>query len=415
MTVNNDISNNDVLDNYIDKYTTYNSLLVSNLLTLSQIPINAVEYLNEKVNKLTNQNAILDFKVKEYEKKEKRKSCEDEFDLLANKKLKLSNEYKSKIYKKSKISYDDDKINEIFKNLKTIKDIIDLKGKWHFIKHNLKLQRLYYLIEPLIKLDNMIGLKNVKEDIFKTIIYYTTKQYTDEYLHTIINGPPGVGKTEFAKIYAEIFLRLGILKTNSFLEIKKDDLVAKYLGQTSHRTKELLEKGMGGVIFLDEAYSLGNEEKRDSFAKEAIDMINQYLSEKKDQFMFIIAGYEDDLENCFFAFNKGLKRRFSHNYKIDKYSSDELAEIFKFKILKKGYKIDIPDEKLYNFFKEKYNRFKFYAGDIEKLVNYIKYEQSFRCFKLNDDNNNITIDDLNIAIDNFKEPKNYDPPYGMYC
>ena len=108
-------------------------------------------------------------------------------------------------------------------------------------KHNLKLQRLYYLIEPLTKLDNMIGLKNVKEDIFKTIIYYTTKQYTDEYLHTIINGPPGVGKTEFAKIYAEIFLRLGILKTNSFLEIKKDDLVAKYLGQTSHRTKELLE------------------------------------------------------------------------------------------------------------------------------------------------------------------------------
>ena len=73
---------------------------------------------------------------------------------------------------------------------------------------------------------------------------------------------------------------------------------------------------MGGVVFLDEAYSLGNEEKRDSFSKEAIDMINQYLSEKKNEFMMIVAGYDDELDKCFFSYNPGLKRRFSSYYKI---------------------------------------------------------------------------------------------------
>ena len=94
------------------------------------------------------------------------------------------------------------------------------------------------------------------------------------------------------------------------------------------KTRELLEKASGGVLFIDEAYSLGNSEKRDSFSKEAIDMINQYLSENKNDLMVIIAGYDEELDKCFFAYNPGLKRRFSSYYKIEGYDYNELIDIF---------------------------------------------------------------------------------------
>ena len=202
-------------------------------------------------------------------------------DTEMNENVNLFKRYEIYKYRLNKLSYSQEEINNLFKSINSINDIIALKDKWQSIKHNERLQRFYHLIPALENLNAMIGLKQVKEDVFMKIIYYTMNPYNEEYLHTQISGPPGVGKTEFAKIYADIFVRLGILKNDSFIEIKRDDLVGKYLGQTAPKTRELLEKGMGGVIFLDEAYSLGNEDRRDSFSKEAIDMINQYLSEKK--------------------------------------------------------------------------------------------------------------------------------------
>ena len=267
-------------------------------------------------------------------------------------------------------------------------------------------------------LDKMIGLEEVKKEIFKIIIYYIQNPHTDEYLHTVITGSSGVGKTQIAKIYADIFVKLGILKTNKFIEIKRDDLVGQYLGQTSPKTRKLLESAMGGVIFLDEGYSLGNDEKRDSFAKEAIDMINQYLSERKKDFMFIIAGYEEDLEKCFFSFNSGLKRRFSHWIEITKYTKQEMVEIFKYKVKEQGYQLDIElindKNKLFDFFDKNYSRFENFAGDIEKFLNYIKYEQSFRTFKSFESNKIINFIDLNLSIEKFKKTKKNELPYGLY-
>jgi len=389
-----------------------NDLLAQNLVCLTNIQYANYYAMYQEIVKLKAENDTL-----------KRKREEDKSDDKSEeeiKKQKTENKYKLIEYKPTKDSYDDDTIKQLFYSIKSIKDIIALKPKWANIKHNTKLQCLHNLIPALRKLDKMVGLKSVKEELFKVIIYYIQNEHTDEYLHTVIEGPPGVGKTEFAKIYADIFVRLGILKNDTFLQIKRDDLVAKYLGQTSHRTKKVLEQGMGGVIFLDEAYALGDREKRDSFSKEAIDMINQYLSERKNEFMFIIAGYEDDLENCFFSFNKGLKRRFSHHFKIEKYDESELIDIFKLKIKISGYKLDISDDILKLFFKENYEKFENYAGDIEKLVNYIKYEQSIRCFRENkndegDDDVNVIIDDLKNSIKKFKCKKLDSPPFGMYC
>ena len=398
----------------------YNDLLNKNLLLLSSYPIgfynqlwNENNDLKKDNNSLTESNEILRKRNIEYK---------DKIDELneainpSNKKQKIS-EYQPKKFKKNKKSYNDFEINRILLNIKTIKDIINLENKWNQIRHNNILQKLYNIINPLKKLDNMIGLDSVKKSLFKKIIYYVRNPDNEDYLHTIISGPPGVGKTELSKIYAEIFVKLGILKDDKFIEIKRDDLIAKYLGQTAPKTRKILDEAIGGVLFLDEAYSLGNEEKRDSFSKEAIDMINQYLSEKKKEFMMIIAGYDDELDKCFFSFNPGLKRRFSSHYKIDKYSCDELIEIFKLKIRNSKYVLNITDKDLNSFFKSNYSNFKYFGGDIEKIISEIKYSQSFRTFTNNIETNDIIFKDLEDAYISFKSNRKEKcnlPPFGLY-
>merc|ERR1711998_495315 len=115
----------------------------------------------------------------------------------------------------------------------------------------------------------------------------------------------------------------------------------------------------GGVMFIDEAYSLGNSEKRDSFSKEAIDMINQYLSERKNEFMLIVAEYENMID----------------------------------------------DKDLDSFFEKNYKEFEFFGGDIEKVISEIKYSQSFRTFNENIDNDEVIFKDLEDAFENFKDTK----------
>ncbi len=178
-------------------------------------------------------------------------------------------------FKPNSDSLTPEQVSETLRGIKNINDIISLKDKWFKIRHNHVLQRLHYLINPLEKLQHMVGLDEVKNDLFKKIIYWiqnppNVKTGCDEYLNTIITGPPGVGKTEFAKIYASVFVRLGILKTDTFTEIKRDDLVGEYLGQTAPRTRKLLESAVGGVLFLDEAYSLGNQDSVIHFQKKQL-------------------------------------------------------------------------------------------------------------------------------------------------
>ncbi len=393
----------DINDHYALFYNIYNELK-NNAILSTQLHEQSLKLYDQsiKINHEINNKKITDT-IGDFCKK--RKIDETEFN-------NNENIYKVIKYDLTELSYNKKKITNIFHKLSDIKSIINLKSLWYEIRHDIRLQKLYNIIPPLEELDAMIGLDNIKKELFKIIIYYIQNEHKDEYLHTIIEGPPGVGKTQFAKIYANIFVRLGILKKDTFIEIKKNDLVAKYLGQTSHQTKKLLDNAMGGVIFLDEAYSIGNEEKRDSFAKEAIDMINQYLSEKKSEFMFIIAGYKNDLESCFFSFNKGLKRRFAHSFEIKDYNDKELADIFKSKIKSLGYKLD-DNIDIYNFFKKNYSNFKYFGGDIEKLINNIKYEQSLRTFKNNNYNKIITIEDIdNSLIKNEKEESKV--PFGMY-
>jgi Holliday junction resolvasome RuvABC ATP-dependent DNA helicase subunit len=118
-------------------------------------------------------------------------------------------------------------------------------------------------------LQNMIGMKSIKENIVDQILYFVQDLHNispdnGDYLHTVICGPPGTGKTEVAKIMGKIFSNLGILKNNVFKKVTRDDLVAGFLGQTAIKTKDVIKECLGGVLFIDEAYALGNAEKREN-------------------------------------------------------------------------------------------------------------------------------------------------------
>lgn len=421
---NNERSIFDIEPSYDNDTKNY---LLYNISLLQNYPITHYNYLLHEVDTQKNLNMlILNEKTKlEQEKKDllletsrlKRKiiHLEDELFLDKNpeKKIKMS-KYEFFKYNITKKSYENDKINEILYNIRNIDDIINLKDKWHNIRHNKELQKLFYTIPALEKLNTLIGMTKLKNDVFRKLIYFVKNEHTDEYLHTVISGPPGVGKTEFAKIYADIFVRLNVLSSDTFIEIKRDDLVGKYLGQTAPKTRELLDKALGGVIFLDEAYSLGNEEKRDSFSKEAIDMINQYLSEHKHELMFIIAGYEEDIEKCFFSYNRGLKRRFSTVYTIEEYDYKELLEIFKIKVKQYKYNLCVDNDKLENFFKKNKEIFINQGGDIERLFNEIKYNQCLRIFKDNVKNVDIILEDLLNSLAIFNNKKENIINFNMY-
>jgi SpoVK/Ycf46/Vps4 family AAA+-type ATPase len=299
--------------------------------------------------------------------------------------------------------------------------------------HNyaINLKRLYNLIPTLEKLENVVGMENVKKTIVNQIVYFLSGlDVNDDMLHTVITGPPGVGKTLLGNIIGEIYYKLGIVNGNGnkyvdpitkeekdyiFKIAKRSDLIGEYLGHTAIKTQKVIDECEGGVLFIDEAYSLGNEDKKDIYSKECIDTLNQNLTEKKTQFICIIAGYPDDLDKCFFSVNDGLKRRFPFKYNIDKYTATELTHILMLMIKKKNWKLDkqLSFDEIIEFMKINYDKFPNYGGDIETLFFNIRIAHSLRTIgKLPSIKKYITIEDikegLNICCKSQKiENKNY--------
>ena len=213
-------------------------------------------------------------------------------------------------------------------------DLISLIEKYPInetIEYNINVESLHKIKSSLTDLNNMIGMKDLKDNIVDQILYYIQDlNKKGDFMHTVIYGPPGTGKTEIAKIIGQIFSKLGILKKGTFRKVTRSDLIAGYLGQTAIKTNDVINDCLGGVLFIDEAYSLGNSEKKDSFSKECIDTLCEALSNHKDNFMVIIAGYENELKECFFNYNQGLDSRFTWRFKTDEYKGEELYNIAKF-------------------------------------------------------------------------------------
>jgi SpoVK/Ycf46/Vps4 family AAA+-type ATPase len=284
--------------------------------------------------------------------------------------------------------YDGDDEVEIIKeliilkpNIKTLDDLINLGRQYDENKdYNIDMFLLNKLVPSLEELNNMIGMQKVKKDIIDHIIYYIQKldDRNKDMLHTVIEGPPGVGKTELAKIIGKIYLAMGFLKKSIFKKVSRSDMVAKYLGQTATKTQELIDSCRGGIMFIDEVYSLGNNEKGDSFSKEAIDTLTHNLTDLKNEFICIVAGYPREIDECFFSYNPGLNSRFPIRLQIDPYTAKQLLLIFK-KIVKDNY-WTIDDKIKSDFFKKNYSEFKSYGRDMEQLFTHCKRAHSRRIF-----------------------------------
>ena len=243
------------------------------------------------------------------------------------------------------------------------------------IEYNIDLAMIQDLLPEMEDLNNMIGQEEFKKQVVTLILYYSMRlnRKNDDLLHTAIYGEPGIGKTEFAQKLAKIYLKLGVLRNNIFRKVRRSDLIAGFLGQTSLKTAEVLKSVRGGVLFIDEAYSIGNssgKDTQDSYSKECLDLINQSLTEMREgddkYFILMIAGYKDELKRNFFGMNDGLERRFSIHFTMEPYNAKELVDIFIKKVLENGWGIErgaLTEE----FMKEHYACFKFFGGDMELL------------------------------------------------
>jgi len=302
--------------------------------------------------------------------------------------------------------------------ISTIDDLIYL-GELHNpkskVRYNINIESLYHILPSLRELKNLIGMDKIKKNIVSQILYFLQNLHEGnlDMLHTVIQGPPGVGKTEVARIIAKIYSSMGILDNDIFISAKRSDLIGQYLGETAIKTQKIINLCRGGVLLIDEAYSLGNKEGRDSYSKECIDTLNQNLTENKHRFMCIIVGYKDALEKCFFSVNPGLARRFNIRYTIEAYSPEELKNIMIAMIRKTGWSIKEPisDNLPDSFFIKNKSEFPNFGGDIETLFFNMKLYHSRRVFLLEDSEKKIlTIDDLNGGFEEYKTNQGKEKP-----
>ena len=204
----------------------------------------------------------------------------------------------------------------------------------------------------LAELDGYIGLQTVKEEVHNLInmasVYQLRRQHdlptTDMSLHLVFNGNPGTGKTMMARMMARIYRSLDILSKGQLVEVDRSGLVAGYVGQTAIKTQKVIQKALGGVLFIDESYALNGKSEND-FGQEAIDTILKAMEDHRDDLVVIVAGYTD-LMDRFIHSNPGLESRFNRFLLFEDYTSDEMLDIFKMQCKKGCYQLSDGVEEL---------------------------------------------------------------------
>ncbi len=231
------------------------------------------------------------------------------------------------------------------------------------------------LYTHLNTLESLVGMQRLKESIVSQIQFIMTNdgKTDDHYLNTCLLGPPGCGKTTVAEILFKIWSSLELFDEGTqFTIIRRSDLVGSYMGHTATKTMKLLTKLSGGVIFIDETYTLVSGDK-DEYGKEALDQINSFLSEEKGKTVMIFAGYENEINDRIFDSNAGLRRRFGWTFTIEQYTADQLFEIFVRQLNKYNWKCD---KSVRSLFHERYDQFQNAGGDTENIAFKAKLEFS---------------------------------------
>jgi hypothetical protein len=297
--------------------------------------------------------------------------------------------------------------------MKTLDDLIKVGDLYDQYKEkkdlyfNIDLKVIYNLRQPMIELQEMIGMNNIKESLCKQILFYTQnlESSNNDYLHSRIVGNPGVGKTHLASILGKLYCSMGFLKTNEVVFAKRDDFIGGYMGQTAIKTRKFLDSVLGKVLVIDESQSLGDarSKKDDSYAYEFANLFNMFLSEHRNDFVCLILGYKDDIKKNLFSMNAGLESRFPHEYTLNDYKPKQLKDILINKIEKYEWKWE-DDALPVKYFNSNKDFFKANGRSMESLFQCIKWAHSERVIYLPPEKKKIiTIEDFQNGIEDYKK------------
>lgn len=267
--------------------------------------------------------------------------------------------------------------------------------------------------EALAELDKMIGLETVKSEIQRIMNYIIIEQKRKQKglmnenpnLHMIFYGPPGTGKTTVARIIGKFLKGIGILSRGNFIEADRSTIVGKYIGHTEDNMKKLIDRSLGGVLFIDEAYALANGGEKD-FGKEAIDVLIKSLEDHRDNLVVIMAGYEDEMQQLL-DMNPGFNSRMPFRMHFNNYSSEEIVSIVKNLLIEKNFWMSEESElclveEIQRYADQNNNVFDGNARWARNLVEKIHMEQNNRLAISDDyeiDMQEIVVTDIQSALE----------------